>query len=470
MKKDPGHLTASDFYKYVKCPSWLYWDIFGDPSKKGEISPMMAKLREGGVEHEKEVIEGMGPFEEMEEEGDADALAAATLEAMREGKVIYQGTLKDGDWVGRPDLLIPHEEPSNLGDWTYEAVDIKSGSHLTDVYKYQLTFYALLLEKVQGVMPRTGKVINARKETLEFDIQETYSDFFEVLGKILEIRAGQEPEHYLSSGAKESPWYGFLLEEVVRRDDLSRIYRLFRKEYRKLREAGFDTVGQLASEDLDALDMKVGGISTARLARIHLQAKSLAKGEIFRVGEPDLPEGGTELHFDIEGDPLETGVEYLHGVLVRSGGKEEYRSFVAEHPDDEGEAWLALCDFIERYAGCPIYHYGWYELDVIRRLSNRYGISPEAAEAFDRRNMIDLNRIVQHTVVFPLHFYSLKDVCRHLGFAWRADDASGANSVLWFQEWLETGNRDVLQKIVDYNEDDVRATAYLKDWLVGGLS
>lgn len=465
MERTPGHLTASDFYKYVKCPSWLYWDIFGDPSLKSDVSPMMAKLREGGVEHEKEVIEDMGPFEEMEEGGDADELAAATLAAMKEGKIIYQGTLKDGDWVGRPDLLIPHESPSNLGEWTYEAVDIKSAFSLNDVHKYQLTFYALLLEKVQGVMPRTGKIINARKETLEFDIQETYSEFFEILGKILEIRAGEKPEPYLVSGAKESPWYDMLLKEVVEADDLSRIYKLYRKEYRRLRDAGYDTVAQLAGTDFDTLDQTVGGISTGRLTRIHLQAKALAKGETIRIGEPDLPTEGAELHFDIEGDPF-LGVEYLFGLLIRKDGKEEYRTFLAEDPEDEEEAWTAFCDFIEDWAGTPIYHYGWYELDVIRRLSARYGISIAAAEALDRANMIDLNRLIQHTVIFPLHFYSLKDVCKHLGFAWRADDASGANSVLWFQEWLDGQDRKMLQKIIDYNEDDVRATAYLKDWLV----
>lgn len=469
MSKDPGHLTASDFYKYVKCPSWLYWDIFGDPKDKTEVSAMMKKLREGGVEHEKAVIEDLGPYVEMEERGDADKLAAATLKAMKEGKVIYQGTLKDGDWVGRPDLLIPHEAKSNLGDYMYEAVDIKSAFKLNDIHKYQLTFYAILLEKVQGVMPKKGKIINARKEFIECDIQETYSDFFEVLGSIMEIRAGKKPEPYLVSGAKESPWYELLKREVEEADDLSRIYKLYRKEYRQLRKAGYDTVAEFAGTSFEKVSQSVSGITNSRLGRIHLQAISLTKGETMRIGEPKLPDTGVELHFDIEGDPF-LGIEYLFGLLIRENGKEDYKIFLAEDPKDEGRAWLEFCDFIEGYAGTPIYHYGWYELDVIKRLSTRHGISVEAADALDKRNMIDLNRLVQNTVIFPLNFYSLKDVCKFLGFNWRADDASGANSVLWFQDWLDNQDRKMLQKIIDYNEDDVRATAHLKDWLTSGAS
>lgn len=464
MNQNPGHLTASDFYKYVKCPSWLYWDIFGDPKDKTPVSAMMTKLREGGVEHEKTVIDELGDFVEMEEKGDSEVLAAATIAAMKEGKIIYQGTLKDGEWVGRPDLLMPHKGKSNFGDFVYEAVDIKSAFRLNDVHKYQLTFYSLLLEKVQGTLPKKGKIINARKEFIEFDIQEVYSNFFEILASIEEIRAGKKPDLYLMSGAKESPWYELLKREVEEIDDLSRIYKLYRKEYKLLRKAGYDTVTGFAETSFDNVSQSVGGIATARLGRIHLQAIALTKGEAMRIGEPKFPDKGVELHFDIEGDPF-LGVEYLFGLLIRENGKEEYKIFIAEDPKDEGKAWLEFCDFIEGYSGTPIYHYGWYELDVIKRLSARYGISTVAANALDKRNMIDLNRMIQNTVIFPLHFYSLKDICKYLGFKWRANDASGANSVLWFQEWLDKQDRKMLQKIIDYNEDDVRATAHLKDWL-----
>ena len=59
MKKHSGHLTASDFYKFLKCPNWLYWDIFGDQNEKGEVSEMMKNLREQGVAHEKKVVDDL---------------------------------------------------------------------------------------------------------------------------------------------------------------------------------------------------------------------------------------------------------------------------------------------------------------------------------------------------------------------------------------------------------------------------
>lgn len=466
MKLPP--LTASDFYKFLKCPNWVYWDLFGDPEKKGEISEMMKKLREDGVLHEKEIVQRLGPFEEMPSGGSSEERFAATLEAMKRGAgLIYQGTLMDDDWVGRPDLLKRAEGRSNFGDWFYEAADIKSSREIHDAHKHQLVFYALLLKKIQGVKPEEGKILNVDGEERSFPIEEAEADFFDLLDRILTVRAGEKPESLFMSSCKDSPWYDQCRKEAEDNDDISLIYKIYKKEYRRLREAGYATLAGLAAADPGALSREVKGVPDHRLERLRLQATALREKKVVWTAEPSLPEAETELFFDIEGDPL-LGVEYLFGLLIRAGGKTDYRAFLAEKPEDEGRAWLEFCDFIEGYEGTPIYHYGWYELEVIRRLSAKHGISKKAGRALDGRNMIDLLKTVQYSAILPLYFYSLKDVAKHLGFSWRAKDASGANSVLWFQEWLDHGDRDVLQKIIDYNEDDVRATLFLKDWLVKG--
>ena len=468
MARTHEHLTAEAFYKHAKCPNWLYWDLFGDPEKKGEVPAMLERLREDGVLHEKKVVETLGAFEEVPSKGDPDALFALTLSLMQKGVgQIYQGMLKDGEWVGRPDLLIRVPGASHFGEWMYEAVDIKSSRQLNETHQMQLTFYALLLKKIQGVKPEEGKIINIDRDWLSFPIEEAEGDFFEELDKILAIRAGEKPEALFTSACKDSPWYEECKHEAEANDDIGLIYKIYKSEYRRLRDASFTTLTRFAETDLAKIQESVTGVSDHRLERLHLQAQALHEKKITRIEEPGLPDVPVELFFDIEGDPM-IGVEYMHGLLVRENGVDTYNVFTAEKPEDEGAAWLAFCDFMERYEGAPIYHYGWYELDAIARLSAKHGISHKAASALDRANMIDLNRVVQRSAIFPLYFYSLKDVARHLGFRWRATDASGANSVLWFQEWCEKGDRKLLQKITDYNEDDVRATAHLKDWLVSG--
>ncbi len=55
----------------------------------------------------------------------------------------------------------------------------------------------------------------------------------------------------------------------------------------------------------------------------------------------------------------------------------------------------------------------------------------------------------------------MRDIC----YAWRDTHPSGAASIEWFHRWVETGDPTIRQRILDYNEDDCRATRVLRDAL-----
>ena len=111
-----------------------------------------------------------------------------------------------------------------------------------------------------------------------------------------------------------------------------------------------------------------------------------------------------------------------------------------------------------------IYHYAFYERMVFDRLALRHG-APSSLIAKFHEHAIDLHQKTIDSVVLPLYFYTLKDVAKHLGYAWADAEAGGAESVTWYDTWLRTGDRTSLERVVRYNEDDVRATMTLRDWL-----
>ncbi|MGM0368759.1 MAG: ribonuclease H-like domain-containing protein, partial [Actinomycetota bacterium] len=59
----------------------------------------------------------------------------------------------------------------------------------------------------------------------------------------------------------------------------------------------------------------------------------------------------------------------------------------------------------------------------------------------------------------------LKDIATYLGFSWRDKTPSGALSIQWYNEYIKTGNPDIMARILAYNEDDCRATMLIKDEL-----
>ncbi|MCZ2205222.1 TM0106 family RecB-like putative nuclease [Cylindrospermopsis raciborskii] len=73
------------------------------------------------------------------------------------------------------------------------------------------------------------------------------------------------------------------------------------------------------------------------------------------------------------------------------------------------------------------------------------------------------------TVALPIESYALKAIANWLGFTWRDPKANGAKCIYWYDQWLETGDREFLKMIQVYNEDDCYATRRVKDWLVSFL-
>jgi len=62
----------------------------------------------------------------------------------------------------------------------------------------------------------------------------------------------------------------------------------------------------------------------------------------------------------------------------------------------------------------------------------------------------------------PLPSYSLKEIARYIKFDWRDKNPSGALSIQWFNEYMEDKDPVKLKRILEYNEDDCKATMVIK--------
>jgi uncharacterized protein len=168
-----------------------------------------------------------------------------------------------------------------------------------------------------------------------------------------------------------------------------------------------------------------------------------------KITKIDLPKTKNHICLDIE--TSEDGFVYLIGLWHNNkfvyffSEKNEKKTF-----EDFIEYLLALKDY-------GLYHYGTFEKTVFKQAFERYKIDENIRqEVFSR--MIDLFQLVKKYAILPLNYYNLKDVAKHFGFKWRASDASGGNSMIWYDEWVKNRDKKLLKKILEYNEDDVKAT------------
>ena len=470
-------VRSEHFYKFFLCPHWIWYDIYEDQKKHKHVPPILDMLYKGKVREPRKALL-QKEFVEIKPElfNDLDEAFLATVELMKQGKNIYKPVLMHRHWVGEPDFIEvrPVKElkdfgekvrKSNFGDWYYVAYDIRNGPELREEHKFPLIFASLILENIQGIRPPEAVLIDAEAETRSFLVEPFLEKFNFTLNEIEKVLEGEKPAPFLKSGCKHSPWFAICEEETKGCEDVSLIHGISQRDQRDLYEIGIKTVKDLAQADLSWLRESLSSWNFDKLVRVHNQAQVLVSGEPFITQRYSFPEAATEIYFDVEADPTK-GLDFLFGFLVKKKGRKtaDFQYLLAKDKEGEKKMWEDFLEFMAKLDNFVIYHYGYYEKHVLNRLEKKYGFQSEMMRKF-RENSLDLYNITTNSAVLPLYFYSLKDVAAYIGYKWFDVGAGGGEAVMWYDQWTETGKKDFLDKLIRYNEDDVRATLLVKEWL-----
>ena len=102
-----------------------------------------------------------------------------------------------------------------------------------------------------------------------------------------------------------------------------------------------------------------------------------------------------------------------------------------------------------------LFHFGSYErkfLKRMRRPARRKG-------PVDRllANAVDVLSLIRSNVYFPVYANGLKEIGKHLGFAWTDPDACGLQSLVWRRRWEQTRDDSFKRRLVAYNAEDCAA-------------
>lgn len=240
-----------------------------------------------------------------------------------------------------------------------------------------------------------------------------------------------------------------------------------------------ELLGQTLLYDDSRIGDLPGQIDLAR-ARLGLHPACRRRG----VNRLDVPRGDIEIDVDMEN--VEQGT-YLWGVLfteryLGSPPVVEYRPFVSWDPSTsrgELDAFARFWDWLRDQRATAAasarslraYCYSKAaENGQMRRIAACLGLEDEV-EAFTTSDQwIDLYAVFRDQLLTGTTI-GLKTVAHLAGFRWRGEDIGGGQAMVRYAEAI--GNSDVAVQtaarrwILEYNEDDVRATATLREWLDG---
>lgn len=477
-------VTASVLYDLVQCPQRVALDAFGDRAKRDEINAFVRLLWERGALFERETIDQLSqPFTDLSNTSESDH-ERLTLEAIARGDpLIYGGCMSADELVGEPDLL--RKEPGG-----YVPGDIKSGGGKDGggeesdgkPYAVQLALFVDILERLKLSAGRRAFVWNIHGNEVVYDFttlegEALWDDYQTALTDARAILAQQTtPLPAYGSICKLCHWHTYCITQLTAADDLTLIPHLGRKE-RDAMQNSLPTIAALAASNpagfVRGRKTVFRGVGPQRLRLFHARAAMLKASppKPYLRAPVSLDLAPLELFFDVEVDPFRD-VCYLHGFVERQQGDnatERFVAFFAEEPTRaaERETFATVLDYLAARDEAVIYYYSKYERTAYRKLQVRYPdiCTPEDIERlFEPPRAVDLyGDVVTQATEWPTRDHSIKTLAKHLGFAWRDTHPSGAASIEWFDRWCRERNPETRQRILDYNEDDCRATRVLLD-------
>lgn len=272
-----------------------------------------------------------------------------------------------------------------------------------------------------------------------------------------------------------------------------------------------ETTGSMSG--LQVFDPKtakyVSGPKPYKLTNSIWQARTVSAGRVCRavgVTTVDLQRADIEIDFDLENSagPLPdidreerthhgSALVYLWGTRMTKRKRmadESIRTTIRDKQfhsftdTDEGEArafsefWTYLTASRQRAIDSNLswraYHYTGHELHWMRTLAKRHAGKPgvptlnDIEQLLATGDVVDLYKILTTQLVWPTESHTIKALAKWARFSWRADDAGGDSSMVWYTESVlgDSKSRRVnRRRLLDYNVDDVAAQLHLRDWI-----
>ena len=265
------------------------------------------------------------------------------------------------------------------------------------------------------------------------------------------------------------------------------------REISTLRRLGVATVNNLADVRLDELlpvylpEVQHRPRSEQRLRAAARRARLIREGVLLErndEGPIEVASSRLEIDFDIETSP--DGRVYLWGfevsdperLLDSTTGCEPYYVAFSDFTDmdDATEHKLAarairwLEGIVNAHPETIIVHYSDYEIVHLRHFGH---VCEDERAAVQR--LLGSGCFVDLFTTIRAHFFGVNGIGLKVvatagaGFSWRDPDPGGLNSQTWWDLAVHDPDPDVRAasrtRVLEYNEDDVRATLAVRRWL-----
>jgi predicted RecB family nuclease len=482
-----------------------------DRSPFGEMAQM---LLDKGLEHEQAVLDryradGLSVFEvpEREPHESFQHWVDRVGPVLADGHdVVFQMPFVHDGIRGIADFLRRVDDP-DAATFTYEPIDAKLARNSAKPgHVLQLCFYAEAIGAATGVLPERLHIELGSGRSDMIRTADVLAYWRRLRGQLAKLLTDDAPTDTVSEPCDHCQFCEFELvceDDWRAADSLVHVAGVRTADRLTLVDDGVTTIAALAELDRDVADLDPARRDTfVRQARLQVQARNAPDDKPpFELLDPpsgtgapgadplddDLdapdpigfaalpePDAG-DVFLDFEGHPFwraDAELFFLFGLIERSpAGDWEFVAFWAHDKAEEAVATQALIGHLtarrEQFPNMHVYHYNHTERSSLERLVKEHGVAELALERLISTGaFVDLLPIVRGAMQVGVEGYGLKHIERLTDYQRGHEIDKGSGAVVEYERWMKAEDQAMLDRIGAYNEDDVRATRALRDWLV----
>lgn len=467
---DKTDFNASKMFSLLEDPFGI-WCSFHAPQEEAvqELNRYEnLKVRTDRNNRDHWIREHFPGVEFIRAENDTDRFLG-TLRAMAEGKAaIANAALWNlpKNVYGSINLLQRIDDGASVfGPYYYRIVQFKRAHDLKEHYALQVSLLNHILSEVQQFTPRYTRV-ELKGKTTNVDYLDHEERLTRELAYFRLIRDGKaKPEAHKPPKAASAPWRVYANKVVAESKDLQMLPALSAEMRQCLKIYGLKNTDDVAHAGLEVMRSLLEE-PYATDAYYNSVAYLYNKPVLREEGHFPPPVKKRNLYFDFEATETFTkdNVSFVYLIGIWDKEEDKYVSFVAKTPEEEIKIFEQFYDYIKDPENTVLYHWTEYEAKKMRKLAQ------ENKHDEQKLNLLvslcyDLKVAAQKAFYLPAPSFSLKAAAPAFGFNWRQDDCGAMDSMVYFTNWLKTGNDDLLNKVLMYNEDDCKAMLYLEEKL-----
>jgi len=496
----PSKITAwLDCGHYLTLQHQLESGLRNKPkSTFGEFAEL---LMQKGIAHEEACLaqykaEGKSVFEVPARDRPTNESFQAWVERignpMADGyDVIYQMPFIHDGVRGIADFLI-REPGDSHGAWRYEPLDAKlARKSAKPGHVLQLCFYADAITELTGHTPEILHVWLGSDEVEKVRLSDVDAYWRRMKTQLKDVmNADQEAETKpIPCSHCDFCEFSEVCTQQWRNDDaLHFVAGLRPADTEELAKVDVTKMEQLAA---CTSDVEVS-IKPERLKRLIQQATIQKQASVdapppFELIEQDDEPGAEEgfatlpapdngdVFLDYEGHPFWTAQEeifFLFGLIAQAkNGEWAFEGRWAHTKDEECRETLSLINYLhnrrQEFPNMHVYHYNHTERSSLVRLAEQHNVGESMLnELIETGIFVDLYPVVTKSLIIGAESYGLKNAERLAEYQRGHEIDKGAGAVVEYEKYMADRDTTHLDRIARYNEDDVRATRALRDWLL----